>query len=207
MFRGKLIVTQLFIKRIIDIVSSAVVLSIFLPFFLVIAILIKLGSKGPVFFRYKRAGKDGRLFVSYKFRSMIEDAVSIGLGIETGKDDPRVTGIGAFLRRWSLDEIPQLINVLKGEMSFVGPRPALPHQVEKYSKFELGRLEMKPGITGWAQINGRNLLSWKDRIKLDVWYVENWSLWLDFKILLMTPKVILSGQGIYGKGGIVRDYE
>lgn len=195
------------IKRIIDIVSSVVVLSFFLPFFMVIAVLIKSGSRGPVFFRYKRVGKDGRLFVSYKFRSMIEDAVSIGLGIETGKDDPRVTIIGEFLRRWSLDEVPQLINVFKGEMSIVGPRPALPHQVEKYSKFEKRRLRMKPGITGWAQINGRNLLSWKDRIVLDVWYVENWSLCLDFKILLMTPGVILSGQGIYGKGGIVKDYE
>lgn len=195
------------IKRIIDIVSSVVVLSFFLPFFMVIAVLIKLGSRGPVFFRYKRVGKDGKLFVSYKFRSMIEDAISIGLGIETGKDDPRVTRIGKFLRRWSLDEIPQLINVLKGEMSFVGPRPALPHQVEKYSKFEIGRLKMKPGITGWAQVNGRNLLSWKDRIVLDVWYVENWSLWLDFKILLMTPKVVLSTEGLYGEGGVVRDYE
>ena len=195
------------IKRIIDIVSSVVALSIFPPFFLVIAILIKSSSRGPVFFRYKRVGKDGRFFISYKFRSMVEDAVNVGLGIEVSYDDNRITPVGKLSRRWSLDEIPQLINVLKGEMSLVGPRPALPHQAEKYSEFEMGRLRMKPGITGWAQINGRNLLSWKERIELDVWYVENWSLWLDFKILLMTPKVVLSTKGLYGKGGVVKDYE
>ena len=200
-------VIQLFIKRIIDIVGSLLGLIVFFPFLLIITILIKLDSQGPGFFKYKRVGKDGEEFISYKLRSMVENATEIGLGIEIVRDDPRITLVGAFLRRWSLDEIPQLINVLKGEMSLVGPRPALPHQLEKYSEFEKKRLEMKPGITGWAQVNGRNLLSWKERIKLDVWYIQNWSLWLDFKILLMTPKIVLSRQGLYGKGGIARDYE
>jgi len=200
-------VIQLFIKRIIDIVGSLLGLIVFFPFLLIITILIKLDSQGPGFFKYKRVGKDGEEFISYKLRSMVENTTEIGLGIEIVRDDPRITLVGAFLRRWSLDEIPQLINALKGEMSLIGPRPALPHQVAKYTEFEKKRLEMKPGITGWAQVNGRNLLSWKERIKLDVWYIQNWSLWLDFKILLMTPKIVLSRQGLYGKGGIARDYE
>lgn len=198
---------QLFIKRIIDIVSSLLGLITLFPFLLIICILIELDSKGTVFFKYKRVGKDGREFISYKFRSMIEDAINKGLGIEIAENDSRITRVGAFLRRWSLDELPQLINILKGEMSLVGPRPALPHQLAKYTEFEKKRLKMKPGITGWAQVNGRNLLSWKERIKLDVWYIENWSFWLDFKILLMTPRVVLSRQGLYGEGGIARDYE
>lgn len=200
-------VIQLFIKRIIDIVGSLLGLIVFFPFLLIITILIKFDSQGPGFFKYKRVGKDGEEFISYKLRSMVENATEIGLGIEIVRDDPRITLVGAFLRRWSLDEIPQLINALKGEMSLIGPRPALPHQVAKYTEFEKKRLKMKPGITGWAQVNGRNLLSWKERIKLDIWYIENWSLWLDFKILLMTPRVVLSRQGLYGEGGIARDYE
>jgi undecaprenyl phosphate N,N'-diacetylbacillosamine 1-phosphate transferase len=152
-------------------------------------------------------GKGGKIFKAYKFRTMIENAMDIGLGVETAKDDFRVTPVGRLLRNWSLDELPQLINVLKGEMSLIGPRPALPHQIKKYSEFEKKRLAVKPGITGWAQVNGRNLISWKERIKLDLWYVENQSLWLDFKILLMTPKVLLSREGLYGKEGVVKDYE
>ncbi len=175
--------------------------------FAIIALAIKLDSKGPVFFRSGRVGKGGKIFKVYKFRTMIENAINIGLGIETAKDDFRITSVGKFLRSWSLDELPQLINVLKGEMSLIGPRPALPHQVEKYSESEKKRLRVKPGITGWAQVNGRNLISWKERIKFDVWYVENWSLRLDFKILLMTPKVLLSKEALYGKEGVVRDYE
>lgn len=198
---------QKIVKRLIDFLGALIGAIILSPFFLIVAILVKLDSKGPVFFRYERIGKDGREFISYKFRSMFKDAINKGLGIEIAENDSRITRVGAFLRRWSLDELPQLINVLKGEMSLVGPRPALPHQVEKYSEFEKKRLKMKPGITGWAQVNGRNLLSWKERIKLDIWYIENWSLWLDFKILLMTPKIVLSRQGLYGKGGIARDYE
>ena len=198
---------QRIIKNIFDFLSALIGLIILITLFGVIAFLIVIDSKGPVFFKGKRCCKDGKIFMAYKFRTMIEHAMDVGLGIEVARGDSRITKIGAFLRKWSLDEIPQLINVFKGEMSLVGPRPALPHQVEKYAEFEKGRLKVKPGITGWAQINGRNLLSWKERIKLDIWYIENWSLWLDFKTLLMTPKVVFSRDGLYGKGGIVRDYE
>ena len=198
---------QEWIKRCIDFFCALAGLAILSPFFGLIAVLIKLDSRGPVFFRYKRVGKDGKEFVSYKFRSMVENAAQIGLGIEIMENDPRITASGAFLRAWSLDELPQLFNVFRGEMSLVGPRPALPHQVEKYSEFERKRLEVRPGITGWAQINGRNLLSWKERIKLDVWYVENRSLWLDLKILFVTPKTVLSKEGLYGREGVVKDYE
>jgi len=198
---------QRVIKKIFDFLTALIGLIILSPLFGIIAFLILIDSKGPVFFKDKRCGKDGKIFMAYKFRTMIENAMDIGLGIEVARGDLRITKIGAFLRRWSLDEIPQLINVFKGEMSLIGPRPALPHQVEKYTEFEKGRLNVKPGITGWAQVNGRNLLNWKERIKLDIWYIENWSLWIDFKILLMTPKVVLSRQGLYGKEGIVRDYE
>lgn len=198
---------QKIVKRLIDFLGALIGAIILSPFFLIVAILVRLDSKGPVFFRYERIGKDGREFIFYKFRSMFKDAINKGLGIEIAENDFRITRVGAFLRRWSLDEIPQLINALKGEMSLIGPRPALPHQVAKYTEFEKKRLKMKPGITGWAQVNGRNLLSWKERIKLDIWYIENWSLWLDFKILLMTPRVVLSRQGLYGEGGIARDYE
>ena len=198
---------QYWLKNQMDFWIALVLLTFLLLPFCIIGLVVKLNSKGPVFFKMLRVGKLGRCFICYKFRTMVKDAQKEGLAIEVSCDDNRITRVGKILRRWSVDEIPQLINVLKGEMSLVGPRPALPHQVEKYSEFEIGRLKMKPGITGWAQVNGRNFLSWKDRIKLDVWYVENWSLWLDFRILLMTPKVVSSTEGLYGKGGIVRDYE
>ena len=198
---------QKLLKKSMDFSVSLIGLGILAIPFAIIAAAIKLNSKGPVFFRSDRVGKGGKIFKVYKFRSMIKDAMSVGLGVEIAKDDFRVTSVGKILRSWSLDEIPQLINVLKGEMSLIGPRPALPHQVEKYSESEKKRLMVKPGITGWAQVNGRNLISWKERIKFDVWYVENWSLRLDFKILLMTPKVLLSKEALYGKEGVVRDYE
>ncbi|MFH1798498.1 MAG: sugar transferase [Candidatus Omnitrophota bacterium] len=175
--------------------------------FVVMAMAIKLNSKGPVFFIAERIGEGCKKFKAYKFRTMVDNAVNLGMGIETSETDNRITFVGRFLRAWSLDEFPQLINILKGEMSLIGPRPALPHQVEKYSEFERRRFEMRPGLTGWAQINGRNLLSWKERIKLDVWYIDNWSLWLDLKILFMTPVKILTKEGLYGKVGKVKDYE
>lgn len=198
---------QKLLKKNVDFSVSLIGLGILTIPFAIIAAAIKLNSKGPVFFRSDRVGKGGKIFKVYKFRTMIKDAMSVGMGIETAKDDFRITSVGKFLRSLSLDELPQLINVLKGEMSLIGPRPALPHQVEKYSEFEKKRLTVKPGITGWAQVNGRNLISWKERIKLDVWYLENWSLRFDFKILLMTPKVLLSKEALYGKQGVVRDYE
>ena len=137
---------------------------------------------------------------------MEENAEKIGLGYEVAKDDGRITRFGKRLR-WGIDELPQLINVFKGEMSMVGPRPALPHQVEKYSEREKRRLEVKPGITGWALINGRNILSWPERIKLDIWYIDHWSLWLDLKILFKTFWIVIfKREGIYGEGGNNKDY-
>jgi lipopolysaccharide/colanic/teichoic acid biosynthesis glycosyltransferase len=137
---------------------------------------------------------------------MVDNAEKMGLGYEIAKDDNRITRVGKHLR-WGIDELPQLINVCKGEMSMVGPRPALPHQVEKYSKQERRRLEVKPGITGWALVNGRNKLSWPERIKLDIWYIDHWSIWLDLKILFKTIWVVIfKREGIYGKDGVTRDY-
>ncbi len=195
------------LKKIIDIVISGIGLIILFPIFVIIGILIKLDSKGSVFFTQERAGKDGKIFKAYKFRTMVENAEKIGLGYEVAKNDGRITRIGKHLR-WGIDELPQLINVFRGEMSLVGPRPALPHQVERYSKEEKRRLEVKPGITGWALVNGRNILTWPERIKLDIWYIDHWSIWLDLKILFKTIWVVIfTREGIYGKDGITRDYE
>ena len=194
------------LKRIIDVIISGTGLIILLPIFAVIGLFIKLDSKGPVFFVQERAGKDGKVFRAYKLRTMVDNAEKIGLGYEIEKNDSRITRVGKYLR-WGMDELPQLINVFKGEMSMVGPRPALPHQVEKYSVKERRRLEVKPGITGWALVNGRNILSWPERIKLDIWYINNWSLWLDLKILFKTIWVVIfTREGIYGKDGINWDY-
>jgi len=167
-------------KRIIDVVISGIGLIILFPIFVVIGALIKLDSKGPVFFVQERAGKDGKIFRAYKLRTMVVNAEKFGLGHEIEKNDSRITRVGKYLR-WGIDELPQLINVFKGDMSMVGPRPALPHQIEKYTKKEKRRLEVKPGITGWALINGRNKLTWPEKIKLDIWYIDHWSIWVDLK--------------------------
>ena len=194
-------------KIIFDILASGVALVVLLPIFAVIGIFIKLDSKGPVFFIQERAGKDGKIFKAYKLRTMVENAEKKGLKYRVTKDDRRITRIGKHLR-WGIDELPQLINVFKGEMSLVGPRPTLPYQVEKYSEREKRRLEVKPGITGWALINGRNKLSWPERIKLDIWYIDHWSSWLDLKILFKTIWVVIfTREGIYGEDGVTGDYE
>ncbi len=196
----------LIIKRIFDILASGIALIVLLPIFVVIGIFIKLDSKGPVFFIQKRAGKDGKIFRAYKLRTMVDNAENVGLGYEIAKDDNRITRVGKCLR-WGIDELPQLINVFKGDMSLVGPRPTLPHQVKKYSEREKRRLEVKPGITGWALVNGRNKLSWPERIKLDIWYIDHWSIWVDLKILFKTVWVVIfKREGIYGKDGVTRDY-
>ena len=196
----------LIIKRIFDILISGIALVILSPIFAIIGIFIKLDSKGSVFFVQARAGKDGKIFRAYKLRTMVDNAVEMGLRYEIARDDSRITRVGKYLR-WGIDELPQLINVFKGEISLVGPRPALPHQVNKYTKREKRRLEVKPGITGWALINGRNKLSWPERIKLDIWYIDHWSLWLDLKILFKTVWVVIfKREGIYGKDGVTRDY-
>ena len=190
-------------KRLFDFLGALVGLVILSPLFLIMAVLIKLDSHGPIFFRHERVGKDGKPFKPFKFRTMKEGAIKEGLGYNVAENDERITKIGKFLRKWGIDELPQLINVFKGEMSIVGPRPTFRYQVEKYSDFQKKRLLVRPGITGWALIHGRNLLIWEKRIKYDVWYVENWSLWLDFKILLKTLHLIfIKKEGIYGRGGI-----
>lgn len=198
---------QLLIKRLFDIVVSLMGLAVLAIPFVLIALAIKLDSKGPVFFKQERVGKDGRKFICWKFRTMVEGAINQGLGVTVAQDDPRITRVGRFLRNWGLDELPQLINVLKGEMSLVGPRPTLPYQVELYDDFQKRRLDVKPGITGWALVNGRNRLPWEERIKLDVWYVDHWSIWLDFKIILKTFWVVLvTREGLYGEGGVNDDF-
>jgi len=194
------------IKELFDRTLSLLVLIILSPIFLIIVVLIKLDTSGPAFFIQMRVGKNGIPFKSIKFRTMIQRATETGLGINIQQDDERITRVGEFLRTWSLDELPQIINVLKGDMSIVGPRPTLQYQVALYNDFQRKRLLVKPGITGWAQVNGRNAISWEQRIQLDVWYVENWSLWLDFKIMLKTIKVVIKKEGLYGKDGINDDF-
>jgi undecaprenyl phosphate N,N'-diacetylbacillosamine 1-phosphate transferase len=192
------------IKRIFDIVASGVVLIFLLPIFAIIGILIKLDSKGPVFFIQQRAGKYGKPFDAFKLRTMVDNAEKMGKGLK--KDDPRITRVGKYLR-WGIDELPQLINVFKGEMSIVGPRPTLMSQVEQYTDEHRRRLEMKPGITGWALVNGRNKLSWIEKIEYDIWYIDNWSLWLDTKILFKTLWVVLiTREGVYGENGVNKGY-
>ena len=191
------------LKRFMDIVLSCVGLVLLTVPFAIIALAIKLDSKGPIFFRQERVGKDGRSFRVWKFRTMIEGAVRKGLGYNVAKDDSRITRVGALLRNWGLDELPQLINVLIGEMSLVGPRPTLRYQVEHYNDFQRRRLKMKPGITSLAVVSGRNALSWNKRIELDVWYVEHWSFWLDIKILFKTLwTVLVTHEGLYGEDGV-----
>jgi len=184
-------------KEIFDKILSFLALVILLPIFLIVTILIKIDSKGSVFFLQERVGKGGKIFKAIKFRTMFVNAPEKTKGVYINKDNPYVTRFGRFLRRSGIDELPQLINVLKGEMSLVGPRPTLKYQVEKYDDFQRRRLLMKPGITGWALVNGRNKLTWPERIKLDVWYEEHWSFWLDIKILFKTVWVVAKGEGLY----------
>jgi|SRR3989344_1921211 len=193
----------LIVKRAFDILAALVGLIILLPLFLVVAILVKIDSPGKIFFMQERIGKNGKPFYPFKFRTMVEDAVNKGLGVTVSKDDERITGMGKFLRKWGIDELPQLMNVLNGEMSLVGPRPTLRYQVEKYNDFQKKRLLAKPGLAGWALVHGRNSLSWEERIRYDVWYVEHWSLWLDIKIIFKTFYLIFFKQeGVYGKNGV-----
>ncbi len=184
---------QIKIKRIFDIIISIVTLMVLFPFLVIIAILIKITSPGPIFFIQERIGKDGKPFNLIKFRTMVKDAEKLTKGMHIDGRNPYITKVGRFLRKWSIDEIPELINVLKGEMSIVGPRPTLRYQVEKYDNFQRQRLLVKPGLTGWAQINGRNAIPWSKRIELDVWYVDHWSLWLDLIIILKTIRVLFRG--------------
>lgn len=194
------------IKYAIDRLIALALLILLLPFFLVIGIAIVCYSGRPIFFIQARVGKAGQIFHVYKFRSMVQDAALSGLGTTASSQDSRITRVGLFLRAWSLDEFPQLLNVVRGEMSLVGPRPTLAYQVAQYTPEQRLRLEVKPGITGWAQVNGRNALPWVERIELDVWYVEHLSLWLDLRILVRTIGVFCRREGLYGSGGVNDDF-
>ena len=184
-------------SRIFDIVIAGVLLVLTSPLLLAALIGIRVESPGHPIYKQRRVGKDGRPFELLKLRTMVTGAEHIGAGLAVNEGDPRITRIGAFLRRFSLDELPNLINVLRGELAIVGPRPTIQAQVDQYSERQLRRLEVKPGITGWAQVNGRAALPWNERIELDIWYVENRSLRLDIKILARTLALWLSGHGLY----------
>jgi lipopolysaccharide/colanic/teichoic acid biosynthesis glycosyltransferase len=180
-------------KRALDLVLAATALAIASPFLAAAAAGIKLEDRGPILYRQRRVGQKGSEFELVKLRTMVVGAEQQGAGYAVNEGDPRITRVGRLLRRVSLDELPQLWNVLRGEMSMVGPRPTLAYQVERYNERQRRRLDVKPGITGWAQVNGRARLPWADRIELDVWYVEHQSLWLDLKILGRTPSALFSG--------------
>lgn len=178
-----------YIKRILDIIISTVGIVVTLPLMLISGIVIKLTSKGPIIFKQTRLGKDMKEFRIYKFRSMILNAENIGSGVYSGKSDARVTRFGKLIRATSIDELPQLFNILKGDMSLIGPRPPLtyhPWPVDEYTKYQRRMFEVRPGITGWAQVNGRKLVEWNRRIKLNIWYVDNCSFFLDVKVFFMT---------------------
>jgi len=195
-------------KRLFDLATSLILTILSLGPFVIIAALIKLDSSGPVFFTQKRVGLKGGIFNFYKFRSMVENADTLkGRLLEKNemkdkvmfkiKNDPRITGIGRFLRKYSLDELPQLVNVLKGDMSLVGPRPPLPDEVKKYGDSHVGRLSIRPGMTGLSQVRGRSDSSFSRWVRWDLWYINNWSFGLDLKILLWTIPVVLKGKGAY----------
>jgi len=185
------------LKRALDLVLGTVLLIGTVPLWVIIAVLVRLGSRGPIFFRQTRPGLRGRPFTLFKFRTMRE---ALGVDGRLLPDARRLTRFGNFLRRTSLDELPELINVLKGEMSLVGSRPLLMQYLDRYTPEQARRHEVKPGITGWAQINGRNALTWEEKFKLDVWYVDHRSFWLDAKILLVTVWKILQREGINQPG-------
>ncbi|HMQ04700.1 MAG TPA: sugar transferase [Pyrinomonadaceae bacterium] len=217
LFREPLSEVQRFVKRLSDIVVSLSAIVVLAPVWLVVVILIKLDSKGPVLFRQERVGMDGRIFLCYKFRTMHygaddrlhREAYRRNIGGSHRSDDegaeeqlfgkvisdPRVTALGRRLRRSSLDELPQLVNVLKGDMSVVGPRPPIPYEVAEYQSWHRKRLDMKPGITGLWQVSGRSRLPFEEMVRIDLYYIENWSVWLDLKILLLTLPAIFRGDG------------
>jgi lipopolysaccharide/colanic/teichoic acid biosynthesis glycosyltransferase len=190
------------IRRGLDIVVSSLLLALSSPILALAMLAVRLESRGPVIYSQRRVGLDGRPFDVLKLRTMVEGAEHIGSGLAIDAGDPRITRVGALLRRISLDELPNLLNVLHGEMSLIGPRPTLPTQVDQYTPHQRGRLAVKPGITGWAQVNGRASLPWEERIELDLFYIANRSLSLDLKILWRTVAMVLGGSGLYkGQAG------
>lgn len=192
-----------FFKRLLDITASAAGLIILSPVLLILIYLIKKNLGSPVFFTQERPGKDGKPFKMIKFRSMRDAVGSDGQPLP---DRERLTPFGKKLRATSLDELPELWNVLKGEMSLVGPRPLLMHYLPLYNDFQNRRHEVRPGVTGWAQVNGRNAISWDDKFAYDVWYVDNRSVWLDIKILFLTVKKVFIKEGISAEGEATMPY-
>ena len=184
-------------RRAFDVLVAATALLASSPLLLVAAIAIRLESRGRVIYRQRRVGKDGHEFDVLKLRTMVDGAEHIGAGLAVNVGDARITRVGRILRRTSLDELPNLVNVLRGEMAIVGPRPTLPSQVAQYTERERGRLAVRPGITGWAQVNGRTSLPWTERIELDLWYIEHRSWRLDLKILWRSARLVLHGEGLY----------
>ena len=185
------------LKRALDVALAGFLLLIASPFLALAAAAIKLETRGPAIYRQRRVGRDGVDFDLLKLRTMVSGAEQMGAGLAVDEGDPRITRAGALLRRWSLDELPNLVNVVKGDMSIVGPRPTVRSQVDQYTERQRGRLAVPPGITGWAQVSGRAALPWHERIELDLWYIEHWSLRLDLRILARTAKLLFSGQGLY----------
>jgi len=185
------------LKRALDVMGATLALLLLWPLMLITALAIRISMGPPVLFRQVRPGLNGKPFVMYKFRTMLD------LRDEHGNllpDEQRLTPLGRFLRSTSLDELPELFNVLKGDMSLVGPRPLLMEYLDRYTPEQFRRHEVKPGITGWAQVNGRNALTWEEKFELDVWYVDHWNLWVDLKIILMTVIKVLKREGISAEG-------
>ena len=186
------------LPRALDVVLASTGLALACPLLIVAVIAIRLDSRGSAIYRQPRAGKHGEMFDLFKLRTMTLGADPVGVGTPVLEGDPRVTRVGRLLRRISLDEAPNLVNVLRGEMAIVGPRPTLAAQVDLYTPHQRRRLEVKPGLTGWAQVNGRAGIPWDERIELDVWYVDHRSLALDVRILARTARLLVSGHGLYG---------
>lgn len=191
------------LKRVFDIIASLMGLILLSPVILITAILVRTKLGSPIFFTQDRVGKDNKIFKMIKFRTMSDERDEYG---ELLSDEYRLTSFGKFLRSTSIDELPELINVLKGDMSLVGPRPLLQEYIPLYSKEQIRRHDVLPGLTGWAQVNGRNSISWCDKFKLDVWYVDNQSFILDIKIILMTILKVVKRDGINQEGEVTSDY-
>ena len=185
------------VRRTLDLVIAGAVSALTAPVVALLAVAVRLESPGHPIYTQTRVGKDGALFEIYKLRTMVHGAEFTGAGLAIQEGDDRITRLGRFLRRYSLDELPNLWNVLRGEMSIIGPRPTLQVQVDQYTERERGRLAVKPGITGWAQVNGRASLPWNERIELDLYYIEHRSLALDLRILWRTLAIVLGGGGLY----------
>ena len=184
-------------RRAFDVLVAGTALLLASPLLLVAIVAIRLESKGHPIYRQRRVGKDGREFDVLKLRTMVAGAEHMGSGLAVDEGDSRITRVGALLRRTSLDEVPNLLNVLKGEMAIIGPRPTVPVQVAQYTERQRGRLAVRPGITGWAQVNGRASLPWPERIELDLWYIEHRSLRVDAVVLWRTLRMLVGGEGLY----------